>query len=65
MPRVTTKPPNPLAVRLQEDDLKWLRARKASTGESVNSMISEAVGQYRRRHLAAAREAVRRAAADR
>lgn len=61
MPRVNSKPPNPLAVRLNPDDLAWLRQRRTDTGEPVNTMISIAVTQWRRRMEAAAREGRRRA----
>lgn len=64
MPRVNTKPPNPLAVRLAADDLAWLRKRRTNTGIPVNTMISTAVAQYRRRMEAAEREKVRRAQGD-
>lgn len=53
MPGTTTKPPNPLAVRLDQEDLTWLRAERENTGTSVNSMIAKAVRQYRARMEAA------------
>lgn len=44
---------NPLAVRLPDDDLAWLRARRERASVSVNSMIVKAVQQYRNRVQAA------------
>jgi len=41
--------PDPMAVRLDEGDAKWLKARRDETGTSVNSMVRTAVSQYRRR----------------
>lgn len=46
---------NPLAVRLPDEDLAWLKARRLTASVSVNSMIVKAVRQYRARILAAER----------
>lgn len=53
MPSTTSKTPNPLAVRLDAEDLAWLRAERETNGVSVNSLISKAVAQYRTRVEAA------------
>lgn len=37
---------SPLGVKLFTEDLDWLRAEKAATGEPVNTMIARAVRQY-------------------
>lgn len=55
MGQQTTGRANPLAVRLRAEDVEWLRAQRKSTGQSVNAMISRAVGQYRNRVEAVSR----------
>lgn len=61
MASTDTASTNPLAVRMDPDDLAWLKGRRKATGVSVNSEIKRAVSQYRNRIEAAAR---RKAASD-
>lgn len=42
----TTKLTAPFAVRIDPDDLAWLRDERDASGASVNGMITKAVRQY-------------------
>lgn len=46
VPSKTIERNNPLAVRLDPDDLDWLRDERGRSGVSVNRMIATAVRQY-------------------
>lgn len=53
MPGDDSKKANPLAVRLDAEDLIWLKGERTVRGTPVNALIKTAVRQYRARVEAA------------
>jgi len=54
-PEITVEPVtnNAFALRVPADLREWLGEHKADTGQSVNSIIVKAIGEYRNRKEAA------------